>query len=103
MDRRNLLKALFGVATVAVATPLFLGNEAEAMPLANPMSGQPNEPAAAPAVATEEDLDPAKIEKAQYWYHRRHYYWRRRHWWHWHRRRWHWRRRRWWWRHRHYW
>ena len=97
MDRRSFL---LGLAGVLGTTALMAGsNAAEALPL-QPLPELPPEPHPEAAVATEADLEAAKVEDA-YWviYRRRRPWWRRRRrdWrrYYWRPRRRYWRRRRW--------
>lgn len=100
MERRHFLKIAFGFAAGAVVMAS-AAKVAEAAPLA-PRSPLPQEPIdsaleAQPALATQDDVDNARIEQVRWhrrghWHRRRYWGWHRRRYWGWHRRR-HWRRR----------
>ena len=93
MDRRKFLLGLVGGLTAAAAATA-ISQQAEALPLARPVSPRlPETPE--PAVATDADLEGVKVQDAQYYYYRRprrRRYWRRRYF---RPRRRYWRRRRW--------
>ena len=93
MERRNFLAILMAGATVALTAP---GARALTSVTAAP-AGTVSAPATEHGVATEKDLESARIEQA-HWRRRRWRRWRR-----WRRRYWYWRPRYYYWRPRYYW
>ena len=73
MDRRLFLKSLFAVAGTLGATSI-VADGARAMPVADPAAGAPLDLQTAPAVATPEDIDAARIEDVR-WVRRRRRRW----------------------------
>ncbi len=92
MERRHFMKIAFGFAAGAVMTTAAKVAGAAPLALQSLLPQEPSDTGREPqaALATQNDLDGARVEQVRWrwhWGHRRH--WHRRHHWH-RRRRWHW-------------